>query len=823
MKFGEVHVAEAEGAILAHSLRLGTTALKKARVLSRVDLDLIAGAGLTRIAVARLEPGDVGEDEAARRVAAAAAGAEIEPAAPFTGRVNLFSRSRGLLVFDRERLDRLNLVNEAITLGTLPPFAVVEPRMMIATVKIIPFAAPAEAVERCVELARTDGPLLRVAPFLPRSVGLVQTRLPGLKESILDKTREVTEGRLKALGCRLLVEERCGHATAELAPLIHDAMGHGIDVLLIHGASAILDRRDVIPAAIVAAGGVIDHFGMPVDPGNLLLLGHVGARAVLGLPGCARSPKVNGFDWVLERLVAGLPVGAGEIMRMGSGGLLAEIPSRPLPRAEATPAAERKPEVKPQGPRIGALLLAAGQSRRMGGPNKLLAAIDGVPMVAHVARRLLASRARPIIAVLGNQAEAVDAALGKLPVERIRNPEFAAGLSTSLKRGVAALAPDLDGVIVCLGDMPLISGRHLDRLIAAFNPLEGRAIIVPTRRGKRGNPVLWSKRFLPEMAELAGDVGAKHLIGEHADLVAEVEMDDDAVLVDIDTPEALNAFQEKRKPSPRPNPPPLAGEGTGGLDKGRTEEKMETTPFRAYQAGTQPPYDAPAYGSTQKRHPQEGLVRLPHTITEISGPLFIAAQSPPIADLSVVDGKAALGERIIVHGRITDEDGRPVPHTIVEIWQANAAGRYHHPSDQHDAPTDPNFRGEGRVYTDEEGWYRLTSIKPGAYPWRNHHNAWRPNHIHFSFFGSGFAQRLVTQMYFPGDPLLDLDPVFLSIPDQAARNRLVCQLDMNVTKPEWALGYRWDVVLRGRAATPIESASGGLTSSRRSTGTPPER
>ena len=250
---------------------------------------------------------------------------------------------------------------------------------------------------------------------------------------------------------------------------------------------------------------------------------------------------------------------------------------------------------------------------------------------------------------------------------------------------------------------------------------------------------------------------------------------------------------------------------------------METTPFRAYQAGTQPPYDAPAYGSTQKRHPQEGLVRLPHTFTETSGPRFSVAQFPPIPDLSVVDGKAALGERIIVHGRITDEDGRPVPHTIVEIWQANASGRYQHPADQHDAPTDPNFRGEGRVYTDGEGWYRFTSIKPGAYPWRNHHNAWRPNHIHFSFFGSGFAQRLVTQMYFPGDPLLEFDPVFLSIPDEAARNRLVCKLDMTVTEPEWALGYRWDVVLRGHAATPMESASGHVTSSRRSTGKRPER
>jgi molybdenum cofactor cytidylyltransferase len=549
MKFGEVPVAEAEGAILAHSLKLGTVALKKARVVSRADLDVIASAGLAQIVVARLDPGDVGEDEAARRVAAAAAGDEVEPAAPFTGRANLFAKTRGLLVFDRDRLDRLNLVDEAITFGTLPPFAVVEPRMMVGTVKIIPFAAPAEAVERCVDAARSEGPLLRVAPFVPRSVGLIQTRLPGLKESILDKTREVTDGRLKALGCQLAFEERCGHATAELAALIRDAVGHEIDILLIHGASAILDRRDVIPAAIVATGGRIDHFGMPVDPGNLLLLGHVGERVVLGLPGCARSPKVNGFDWVLERLVAGLPVGPSEIMRMGSGGLLAEIPSRPLPRAEATPATERKSEARPQGPRIGALLLAAGQSRRMGGPNKLLAEIDGAAMVAHVARRLLASRARPIIAVLGNQADAIDAALGKLPIERVRNPEFAAGLSTSLKRGIAALPSDLDGVIVCLGDMPLISGRHLERLIAAFNPLEGRAIVVPTRRGKRGNPVLWAKRFFAEMVELAGDVGAKHLIGEHAELVAEVEMDDDAVLVDIDTPEALDAFREKQDPA----------------------------------------------------------------------------------------------------------------------------------------------------------------------------------------------------------------------------------------------------------------------------------
>ena len=547
MKFGEVPIVEAEGAILAHSLRIETTALKKGRLLSRADVEAIAAAGLSDITVARLERGDVGEDEAAERVAAAAVGPGISVAAPFTGRANLFAEARGLLVFDPERVDRVNLVHEAVTIGTLPPFAVVAPRQMVATVKIIPFAAPEEAVKECAKLAIFEGPLFRVAPFRSLPVGLVQTRLPGLKESILEKTRQVTDVRLAALGCRLVLEERCAHTTAELASRIRDAIGHGIDLLLIHGASAILDRRDVIPAAIVAASGEVDHFGMPVDPGNLLLLGHIGKHIVLGLPGCARSPKVNGFDWVLERLVAGLPVGPAEIMRMGSGGLLAEIPSRPLPRAEAK-AEPGKKETKVIGPRIGAVLLAAGRSTRMGAANKLLAELDGAPMVARVAQRLLASRARPIIAVLGNQAEAVDAALRKLPVERVRNPEFIQGLSTSLKRGIVALPPDLDGALVCLGDMPLISGRHIDRLIAAFNPLEGRAIIVPTRRGKRGNPVLWSKRFFPEMAELAGDVGAKHLIGEHTELVSEVEMDDDAILVDIDTPEALEALRQKRKP-----------------------------------------------------------------------------------------------------------------------------------------------------------------------------------------------------------------------------------------------------------------------------------
>jgi molybdenum cofactor cytidylyltransferase len=544
MQFGEVPVGTAEGAILVHSLRLGATALKKGRVLSAADIGAIASAGIDEITVVRLEPGDIREDAAADRVAAALTGIGITSASAFTGRANLFAATKGLLVFDRDRLDQLNLIDEAVTLGTLPPHAVVEPRQMVATVKIIPFAVPEDVVARCAAIAVEGGELLQIAAFRPLSVGLIQTRLPGLKEAILDKTRDVTHGRLDALGCRLALEERCAHKSGDLAAEIAAMIGE-VDLLLIHGASAIVDRRDVIPAAIEVAGGAIDHFGMPVDPGNLLLLGHVRGKPVLGLPGCARSPKVNGFDWVLERLVAGLPVGKREIMSMGAGGLLAEIPTRGLKRANAGTAPDAKPAVKaPPGPRIAAILLAAGKSSRMGA-NKMLAEIDGRPMVARTAQRLLSSRARPIIAVLGNMADEVDTALGKLPVERVHNRDFADGLSTSLKRGLAALPADIDGAIVCLGDMPLIAGRDLDRLIAAFNPLEGRAIVVPTRRGQRGNPVLWSRQFFHEMMALSGDQGARKLIDEHADLITEIEMDTDGVLTDIDTPEALAQLRDR--------------------------------------------------------------------------------------------------------------------------------------------------------------------------------------------------------------------------------------------------------------------------------------
>jgi protocatechuate 3,4-dioxygenase beta subunit len=221
--------------------------------------------------------------------------------------------------------------------------------------------------------------------------------------------------------------------------------------------------------------------------------------------------------------------------------------------------------------------------------------------------------------------------------------------------------------------------------------------------------------------------------------------------------------------------------------------------------GTHPPNDSPAYRSTALRHPQQPLVLLPHTLSELTGPVYPYGRFDVAdADLTRQHGADPLGERIIVQGRVVDEDGRPVRQTLVEIWQANAAGRYTHRIDQHSAPLDPNFSGGGRTITDDEGRYRFVTIRPGAYPWKNHHNAWRPAHIHFSLFGTNFLTRLITQMYFPGDPLLAHDPIFNSIPEERARQRLIAGFSLDVTEPEWALGFSFDIVLRGACATPME-------------------
>ena len=542
MKFGDVPLDDAAGAILVHSVSLKKGRLKKGSVLTDEDIAVLRSEGHTTVAAAHLEPDDIEENEAAARIAQACAGNNLDHGSPFTGRSNLVAQEAGLALVDTDRVNRLNQINEAVTLATLRPFDLVEPGQIVATVKIVTFAVEKSVVEACSEIARQDDGVVHVAAFQPTSVGLIQTTLPRMKDALLEKGLGAMRDRLAPHGATLDQEIRSGHTVEDVAGAITRMSKEGRDAILVLGASAIVDRRDVVPQAIEQAGGAIDHFGMPVDPGHLTLIGHHGDTLILGLPGSARSPRLHGFDWILQRKIAGLPTTSQDIMEMGVGGLLKEIPGRPMPRDQ-----ERRRRRARRSPKVGAVILAAGQSRRMGAVNKLLADVDGLPMVTHIVDAAQASKAAPIVVVTGHESDRVRTALAGKDVVFVDNPDYAEGLSTSLRRGLNALPADVDGAVICLGDMPNVTAGHLDRLIDAFSPEAGRSVCVPTSAGKRGNPVLWARRYFREISEVAGDVGARHLIGAHEEAVHEVEMPDAGVLLDLDTPEALAEHRAGRR------------------------------------------------------------------------------------------------------------------------------------------------------------------------------------------------------------------------------------------------------------------------------------
>jgi molybdenum cofactor cytidylyltransferase len=337
MIFADVPLSQAAGAIAAHSIRLGDLVIKKGVVLTAQHVKGLAALAIDRVTIARLEPDDTDENTAAARLAQSLLGANVMAHGPATGRANLFATADGVLQVDAARIDSMNMVDEALTVATLPNWRVVQRGEMIATVKIIPFAVPSTLLEQSFAAAGVLSPV-SVAAFKPLRVGLIATSLPGLKPAVIRKTSDVLAKRLQTGQASLTAEELVGHKSADVAEAIA-RMGGGVDLLVLFGASAMTDRRDVLPTAIEQAGGSIIHFGLPVDPGNLLLLGQWTRPdgktiPVIGAPGCARSPKENGFDWVLQRLMAGLKVTREDMMRMGHGGLLMEIVQRGQLRAD---------------------------------------------------------------------------------------------------------------------------------------------------------------------------------------------------------------------------------------------------------------------------------------------------------------------------------------------------------------------------------------------------------------------------------------------------------------------------------------------------------
>ena len=546
MIFASFPLDEATGAVLAHSHRTPDRVLKKGTILDEAAIAALRTAGRMDVIAARFEPGDIAENEAAARLAAAVTGPRISAGRAGTGRVNLHADAAGLFRVDSQRLGRINRVDESLTIATLPDAAMVGPGDMLATIKVIPFAVPGPVLEQAEALAREGGAPFALHPFRRLTVGLVLSELPGLKESVLVGTIEATEARIHALGGRMLPSRRCAHTSEAIAAALQEILEEGADLLLVAGASATVDRRDVGPAGVVAAGGRIVYFGMPVDPGNLICTGEIDGKPALVLPGCARSPKLNGIDWVLRRLFAGLPVDSDALAAMGVGGLLKDTDARPLPRAKAAP----KPAA-PATPTIAAVILAAGKSTRMAPWNKLLVTDQaGKPMIARVVDNVLSSSARPVIVVTGHRADDIKAALAGRPVTFVASPNYESGLSESLKAGIAAVPATARAAIVCLGDMPLVTGRLIDRLLAAHDADEGRLIAVPTHQGQLGNPILWDRKFFPDLLAMTGDGGGgRRIIRDHAELVIEIDVNDDAVLRDFDTRESLETLPPRLRPA----------------------------------------------------------------------------------------------------------------------------------------------------------------------------------------------------------------------------------------------------------------------------------
>ncbi len=531
MKFGEVSLNEAEGSFLAHSLGSGADRLKKGTLLGPKEIAHLKASGISTAIVARLEDGDVNEDDAATRLANRCDDASLGLGAAATGRVNIHAKHDGLFVVNKEAVDAINRIDPAITVATLAKFAPVSRGQMVATIKIIPFAVPDAKLKKIEALlSKLADPVFKVAIWKPRRIGLVTTLLPSLKSDVIDKTNRILQARLALSDSYIAVEKRVPHNENAVAAAIAELACEPVDIIIVFGASAVVDPHDVIPESIRLSGGEVIQVGMPVDPGNLLVLGSLDRKPIIGAPGCARSPKENGFDWILDRIVAGIPISPQDIASMGVGGLLMEIETRPRPREEKRE--KRKPK-------LAALLLAAGSSSRMTGSHKLRALFDGVPLITRSVAVVRDALGAPPLVVLGHDAQGL-ANLLPAATPQVMNPDFADGISSSLRVGIAALDHMCDGVLIHLADMPAVTPQHLQMLAKAFESSGGTAVVRATHGGKRGNPVILPRSLFTQVSRLTGDLGARAIIESFGGTIVDVELGVAASL-DVDTPEALKA------------------------------------------------------------------------------------------------------------------------------------------------------------------------------------------------------------------------------------------------------------------------------------------
>ena len=535
MLLAEFATADCQGLVLAHRQNFADGSIAKGTLLTANHLAELGAAGIDRLICARPDAGDVHEDEAAERLAGLLAPDNLDFTRAATGRVNMKVPRQGLIRYERTLIRAINEIDERITFALVQHNQLLARGQMAATLKIIPFFVPDSSLQQ-IENLLAGAPAFGFHPLKTAQVALIQTRIPGQADRLFAATKKVTADRLAMLECEVMASPVCAHNKYQVAEQIQSCATGGADIILLCGGSAIIDRQDELPEAVIEAGGQVIQLGLAVDPGNLLMFAKVGDVPVIGMPGCARSPKLNGLDWVLQLVLADIEMTRGEFADMAAGGLLMEIASRPLPRAIAT---------KPQQPdRLAGIVLAAGQSSRMGPDNKLLAEFAGKPLVRYVTEVMLGAGLEDLTVVIGHQADQVAAALADLPLHLLFNADFAAGQGHSVAAGVSALDGAVTDALIALGDMPLISPEMVQNLVEAHLACDDhqRRITLPSCDGKRGNPVIWGGAFFPELKQLRGDTGGRQVLQDHLAVHNLVEISSSAIFSDIDTPAELQAL-----------------------------------------------------------------------------------------------------------------------------------------------------------------------------------------------------------------------------------------------------------------------------------------
>ena len=524
---------EAEGHVVAHRHPLRGRTLAKGSTLGAEDVEALIASGVDVITVVELDDGDVSEDQAAERITAAAAGGGLRVGEVGRGRGELVATDAGLIQIDEERVVRLNDLDDALTLSTLRTGDPVRAGDRVAVAKVIPLAVAEPIVARGCALLSEDGGAVSVTPFRPARVGMVMTTLPHSREPVVEKVIQSVRGRLTALGSTLDEVRRCPHDVAALATAIEELGLAGFSLILVHGASSAMDRDDVLPMGVVAGGAELIRIGIPVEPGNQMLLARRGEGGhVLSVPACASSRNRTAFDTVLERVLAGLPVDRKALGRLAVGGLL-------LGRAKASVRIVDRPEPS----RVAAVVLAAGRSVRMGDEDKLALEVGGAPMVRRVVETALAAGLEPVVVVTGPDSRSVRSIVGgqgDRRIEWVSNPDASEGMGTSVSAGITAVrGRGIAAAAILLGDMPLVTAETLRALMGAYEPGAGVTVCVPVIGARRGNPVLWGAGRFDDLCALSGDEGARGLLRRLEDEAREVAVADPGILMDIDDAAAL--------------------------------------------------------------------------------------------------------------------------------------------------------------------------------------------------------------------------------------------------------------------------------------------